>query len=106
MEITGASLPSRAAGVARPNAACLTLPQAPRLGVGSTKLGPQACPVSHYIGFGLTAVLEREPGRCRCVLQVSDIGAQAQADPGPDRGCDNVATLLEGQADAADNVGR
>src|SRR5689334_2737259 len=49
---------------------------------------------------------ERIPGGVGREADVADVGAEAEADAGADRGDDDVAVGGEGGADAADQIGR
>src|SRR6185295_15119950 len=49
---------------------------------------------------------ERVPGRSGRVFQVADVGPQPQADARANRSHDDIAALLEGDADAAHEIGR
>src|SRR6202453_169639 len=49
---------------------------------------------------------ERVPGRARGIFEIADIGAEAQAETGPDRHQHDIVRRQRGHAEAADNVGR
>src|SRR5262245_29196812 len=74
-------------------------------GVGNTRLGPQAPPVSLKCWLWANCGLEGIPCRLRGVFQVADIRPQTKANTRADGRRDDVAIFLEGQAHAPDHVG-